>query len=480
MAENFLNPDFLKEFIEQYHALPCLWKVKSKEYFDGYARLEAYNKLVDLCKKINPAANIKFVKNKIANLRTVFKKEFNKVQTSKKSGAARKDVYVPKLWYYDLLAFTVYQEMPFPSASYKNTQETTNKDAVNIQKSPVASTEPTESHNLLSLMTEQNTKQKTLHAKPLKRSKRRNSLSRDINKKRVQEAALSDDVMAENFLKSTFLKKFIKQYHALPCLWQVKSKEYSNRRARAEAYNKLVDLCRRLNPSANIDFVKSKIANLRTVFKKEFNKVQSSKNNGTAIEDVYVPKLWYYDLLTFITDQEIPCPSKSSEIIQDTINEGDTKNTQETKLTPTELPETSQNLPSLFRLQSPQQQSEHLKPLQRSKKRKSSFSDIDNSILQEAASILAKEDDEYDSFAFSLASKLREMHKEQELTCELLIHETVNKGLQKKLSTKTKLVYNNAPNVNPNSLHYNLPQDSQPLNFAFTGINNNSYPSTST
>ncbi|CAJ0922608.1 unnamed protein product [Ranitomeya imitator] len=85
--------DCVRALIEMYRSLPCLWKIKSADYSNRYKKKDAYEKLA---------------------LRTVYKKELNKVEKSLKSGAGTDDVYVPKLWYYDLLAFTRDQEIPRP------------------------------------------------------------------------------------------------------------------------------------------------------------------------------------------------------------------------------------------------------------------------------------------------------------------------------------------------------------------------------
>ncbi|CAJ0946105.1 unnamed protein product [Ranitomeya imitator] len=57
--------------------------------------------------------------------------------------------------------------------------------------------------------------------------------------------------------------------------------------------------------------VRKKIQALRTVYKKELNKVEKSKKSGAGADDVYVPKLWYFDLLAFTRDQEIPRPAQT-------------------------------------------------------------------------------------------------------------------------------------------------------------------------
>lgn len=105
MADKFTRPDFLTQFIDMYRELPCLWMVKSKDYYNRNKRQEALDKLMELCKEVCPSPTRDYVCKKIANLRTVFKKELNKIRTSQKSGAGTDEVYVPRLWYYDSLLF---------------------------------------------------------------------------------------------------------------------------------------------------------------------------------------------------------------------------------------------------------------------------------------------------------------------------------------------------------------------------------------
>lgn len=85
-----------------------------------------------------------------------------------------------------------------------------------------------------------------------------------------------------------------------------------NQILKENAYQKLVKLSKEVNPNANIGWVKTRIKNLRTVFRKELKKVESSKKSGSGTEDVYIPKLWYFNLLIFTTNQETPRKSISS------------------------------------------------------------------------------------------------------------------------------------------------------------------------
>ncbi|CAF4947591.1 unnamed protein product [Pieris macdunnoughi] len=58
--------------------------------------------------------------------------------------------------------------------------------------------------------------------------------------------------------------------------------------------------------------VTKKINSFRTAFKKEEHKVAESLKSGAAVDEIYKPKLWYYDQLSFLKDQCISRSSRSS------------------------------------------------------------------------------------------------------------------------------------------------------------------------
>ncbi|XP_077112175.1 uncharacterized protein LOC143767620 [Ranitomeya variabilis] len=109
------DQEFVRALIDMYRSLPSLWKIKSADYSNRYKKKDAYKKLVALFKQHHPTEPVdeNIVRKKIQALRTVYKK-VNKVEKSMKSGAGTDDFYVPKLWYYDLLAFTRDQEIAHP------------------------------------------------------------------------------------------------------------------------------------------------------------------------------------------------------------------------------------------------------------------------------------------------------------------------------------------------------------------------------
>lgn len=112
---------------------------------------------------------------------------------------------------------------------------------------------------------------------------------------------------------TSFLSEFINVYRQVPCLWKIKSKSYSNRQEKNRAYEKLLELYKSVNKNATTDTVKKKINNLRSAFRKELKKVRQSKRSGEGSENIYVPTLWYFNLLMFTADQEEPRHSVSND-----------------------------------------------------------------------------------------------------------------------------------------------------------------------
>ena len=51
---------------------------------------------------------------------------------------------------------------------------------------------------------------------------------------------------------------------------------------------------------------------MRSAFRKEHKKVLKSQVSGAGAEEMYAPRLWYYNQLRFLCDQEAPHSSTSS------------------------------------------------------------------------------------------------------------------------------------------------------------------------
>lgn len=109
-----------------------------------------------------------------------------------------------------------------------------------------------------------------------------------------------------------FLTEFIALYESFPCIWRVKSKEYSDRDKKVEAYDSLVEKFKEIDATANRETVVKKINSMRSVYRKELAKVNKSIRSGAGEDEIYKPSLWYFDLLRFLNDQETPRQSRNT------------------------------------------------------------------------------------------------------------------------------------------------------------------------
>jgi hypothetical protein len=108
-----------------------------------------------------------------------------------------------------------------------------------------------------------------------------------------------------------FLLEFIELFRQEECLWKVKSKDYYNRSKKDASYRTLIGKVQEAEPDATRDTVVKKINNLRSAFRKEHKKVLKSQVSGAGAEKVYAPRLWYYNQLLFLCNQETPHSSTS-------------------------------------------------------------------------------------------------------------------------------------------------------------------------
>lgn len=74
-----LEKDVLSEMIALYKSYKMLWDTSDSSYFNKDARNQAFASLVDVYKRLKPAATVKDVKKKLENMRNTYKKELKKV-----------------------------------------------------------------------------------------------------------------------------------------------------------------------------------------------------------------------------------------------------------------------------------------------------------------------------------------------------------------------------------------------------------------
>lgn len=111
----------------------------------------------------------------------------------------------------------------------------------------------------------------------------------------------------------TFWEEFILLYEEKPCLWNAKSKNFRNKQLRNAAYEQLIEKCKELFPNANKEFVVKKISSFRASFRRQLRKIESTKRSGTGADSIPEATLWYFELLSFLMDQE-ECRSAVSSL----------------------------------------------------------------------------------------------------------------------------------------------------------------------
>ncbi|CAH2042114.1 unnamed protein product, partial [Iphiclides podalirius] len=105
----------LRRFLTMYRELPCLWDRSCAAYKQKRKRHEAISKLTDLVQEHDPGATRVHVLRKIESLRACVRREYKRVQDSRRRAANPDELYTPHLWYYDMLSFVFGDD----GASYK-------------------------------------------------------------------------------------------------------------------------------------------------------------------------------------------------------------------------------------------------------------------------------------------------------------------------------------------------------------------------
>lgn len=229
---------FLREFIQIYKELPCLWDRNHPQYKSRIDRSESYEILVKKCKEYVNEADEDYVRLRIDSMRSSFRKERKKVIQSRNEDSEY--VYRPSLWYYDLLLFTV-------------GEEANEEDSITDEK---------------------------------------NILSNDNVVKNED-----DNVVKIPFWGREYSSLLIELYKTHTCLYSLDDPDYKSKVRRFQAFHKITEeLKRRTGKIFVVEDVRRKIHLLRGQFMYEFRKIHKHKTEGNK----YVPTLWCYNMLAFL------------------------------------------------------------------------------------------------------------------------------------------------------------------------------------
>lgn len=128
--------DLICDLIEVYRNNPCLWKKKDLDFKNKFKKDAALEECLHMYKTYDPNATIELVKRKLNTLKKGFQTEYTKVQKSGISGSGVGDVYVPKLWYYELMLFlrASPEASHFSSIAYEETIDDTEEYLDEVSK----------------------------------------------------------------------------------------------------------------------------------------------------------------------------------------------------------------------------------------------------------------------------------------------------------------------------------------------------------
>ncbi|PIO10235.1 hypothetical protein AB205_0009490 [Aquarana catesbeiana] len=277
----------------------------------------------------------------------------------------------------------------------------------------------------------------------------------------------------DGFNDHNFLPLFIDKYRELPCLWQVRNPHYNNKQKRQAALEKLLELVKPVVPTATIPYLKNKIGVLRSTYPRERKKVTDSQRSGAAADDVYVPRLWYYERLRFLSDHtEVreslsilpstlpstpaeasdvqPRPSSQEEVEEPSWSQEDLSqeevvecgsqeearisgSQEEAELSVSqEKPGTSHSLTEsqVPPLHLPYKRVRKTTPMQDSALR----------LIQEASASLRALPTPEEAFACMATTKLQGMQESQCKLCEDLLYKVLSKGVSGELTPKTDVI----------------------------------------
>ncbi|CAH1183896.1 unnamed protein product [Phaedon cochleariae] len=206
-----------------------------------------------------------------------------------------------------------------------------------------------------------------------------------------------------------------------------------------------------VEPSATKKTVVKKLDSMRGCFRKEAKKVKASKTTGTGADDVYVPHLWYYEHLLFLSDQEIARDSISNM----------TESTEKMQMSTSRQSQVDSDIDADSSHDSTpadtaiEEVGDHTRPLPRTsfarrgavpvtipntkKVKKTKHDDIMKQLEVE----LNKPEDDDDIIGRNIANKLRRLPAEIKIVTEKLIMDVLYEAFLGNINKFTRITFNN-------------------------------------
>ncbi|CAH1959706.1 unnamed protein product [Acanthoscelides obtectus] len=165
-----------------------------------------------------------------------------------------------------------------------------------------------------------------------------------------------------------------------------------------------------------------KINDLRTNYRKEKKKIEESSRSGAGTNNVYVPTLWYYDLLKFLDDDQGTLRSSRSNIVEDDSSEETIQASMNSDVLPSQdrddnSPETASTSTQISSRPRPPKRKSNSNP------HSLDSPDLSTDVLQVVKEHFKRpllSEDRFDIFGENVAMKLRDLPIQQRLIDEIL------------------------------------------------------------
>lgn len=111
-------------------------------------------------------------------------------------------------------------------------------------------------------------------------------------------------------MRSVFIGHFVKmKWNAnnivdYPVLWNIKHKDYCNVKLKDQVFKNMWKQLEAQGLVTEMDEkqLKAKIKNLKDIYRNELAKIAKSKKSGSGREDIYTPKLLWFDVAGFLRE----------------------------------------------------------------------------------------------------------------------------------------------------------------------------------
>lgn len=116
--------------------------------------------------------------------------------------------------------------------------------------------------------------------------------------------------------KELDILEFLEHYQQYPCLWDKSSSHYKNRQMRDEAERVLMEV----SGIEDVKVLRAKMRSIRGTYNNEIRKIKKSTTTGSGTEDIYKPKLhWFNYANSFLSKNAEDEPDSETNLVSNKL-----------------------------------------------------------------------------------------------------------------------------------------------------------------